>query len=149
MSCRRRRRRCYRQKGFSLVELMIVIAIMGVLATAVTINVRGYMLSAKQNAARTDIAVIVGALETYRSAYSRYPSTEQGLEVLTQPSSKFPEPLLKKLPPDPWDQAYQYIASGRREFEVFSFGADMAEGGTGIDADISSNDVDQPEGSQP
>jgi general secretion pathway protein G len=128
---------------------MIVIVIIGVLATAVTVNMRSYLLKAKQNVARSDIASMTQALNTYFSEYGRYPTTEEGLEVLTKPSKKFPERLLDPPLTDPWDQPYQYASAGPRDFEVFSFGADMKEGGTGADADVSSKDLEDEAEGQP
>ena len=126
---------------------MIVIVILGVLSAAVTINVRSYLFKAKQNTAKSDIAKIVLVLDTFFGEYGRYPNSEDGLEVLSKPSAKFPEPLLERIPIDPWGRPYQYISSGPRDCEVFSFGPDGQEGGVGVDADISSKNLggeDQP-----
>jgi len=130
-------------RAFSLAELIIVIAIMGILATTVTVSVRGYLVKARQNTAKTTISNIVSALETFYGEYSRFPTNEEGLRILTKPSSRFPEALLKgdDAPIDPWGNPYQYISAGPNDFEVFSLGADGNEGGTGGDADISSKDL--------
>jgi len=123
--------------GFTLLEIMIVIVIIGMLAGVVTLNVRHYLHRAKQNTARQEIATICNALETFYSEFSKYPTNEEGLELLTQPNEKFPEPLLNGKPIDPWGRPYQYNQPGRNgPYEVICFGADGREGGSGIDADI-------------
>jgi general secretion pathway protein G len=125
--------------GFSLVEIMIVIVIMGLLAGVVSINVRSYINKAKQNTARQEIATIVHALETFYAANGRYPTNDEGIAILTQPSPKWPDPPLKTVPLDPWGRAYQYNSPGAGSpYEVICYGADGREGGTGADADISS-----------
>jgi general secretion pathway protein G len=121
---------------------MVVLVIMGLLAGVVTINVRGYLLRARQTKARQDITAIRNALDTYFGANSRYPSGQDGLSVLTKPTKEFPEPLLRSIPKDPWGNDYEYFSSGPRDFEVVSRGADGRDGGQGADADISSNDDD-------
>ena len=137
-----KRRRIARRKGFTLIEIMIVIVIIGLLAGLVTVNVRGYLLKARQNAARAEIQTIVQALDTFDAAYSRYPTNEEGLEILTKPSDKMPEPLLKGRTMDPWQHPYQYVSPGSSApFEVISYGADGREGGDGANADISSADL--------
>ena len=127
-------------KAFSLVEIMIVIVIMGLLAGVVSVNVRSYINKAKQNTARQEIATIVHALETFYAANGRYPTNDEGIAILTQPSAKWPEPPLKTVPLDPWGRPYQYNSPGSAgPYEVICYGADGREGGTGIDADISSD----------
>jgi len=143
MSCRAiEKNRIRRMKAFSLLEIMIVIVIIGMLAGVVTVNVRGYLIKAKQNAARQEIAVIVGALETFYATYNRYPTNDEGLEILTKPSSKLPEALINGVPIDPWSEPYQYNSPGANgPYEVICFGADGSEGGEGADADITSDDL--------
>ncbi|MFA6135168.1 MAG: type II secretion system major pseudopilin GspG [Phycisphaerae bacterium] len=129
-----------RQAAFSLVEIMVVIVIIGLLASVVTLNVRGYLNKAKANTARQEIATVVQALETFYATYGRYPTNEEGIEVLTKPGEKLPEQLLKSVPVDPWGHPYQYNCPGRTgPFEVICYGSDGREGGTGIDTDISSD----------
>lgn len=131
-----------KRKGFSLVELMIVIVIIGLLASVVTINVRSYLTRAKQNTARQEIATIVTALSTFYSVYSRYPTNEEGIKILCKKNKKFADPLLTGLPVDPWGNAYQYISPGSNSpFEVICFGADSQEGGEGGNRDISSDNL--------
>jgi len=137
--CYKRPRTARGQRGFTLVEIMIVMVIIGLLAGAVAVNVRTYLDHAKQNTARSEIATIVQALETFYATYGRYPNNDEGIEVLTKPSRKLPEPLLQGVPTDPWARPYQYNSPGRtRPYEVICYGADGREGGEGIDADITS-----------
>ena len=127
-------------RGFSLVEIMIVIVIIGLLAGVVTINVRSYLTKAKQNTARQEIATVVHALSAFYATYGRYPTNEEGLGILKTASEKIPEPLLEGKLTDPWGQPYQYNAPGSNgPFEVICYGADGREGGDGVDADISSD----------
>lgn len=134
------------KKAFSLVEVMIVIVIIGLLAGVVTINVRGYLHKAKVNTARQEIATICKAIETFYGELGRYPTNEEGLEVLTKAGEKFPEPLLSGKPVDPWGRPYEYAQPGREgPYEVICFGADGREGGSGIDADVLSSQLKQVE----
>jgi len=136
MSCERRRQG---RRGFSLIELMIVLVIIGLLAGAVTVNVRAYLLKARQNTARQEIATIMTALNTFYAEYGRYPTNEEGLGVLSRPTEKLPEPLLEGYPTDPWGRPYQYLSPGMAgPFEVVSYGGDGHEGGEGAEADVSS-----------
>jgi len=127
--------------GFSLVEIMVVLVIIGLLAGLVGINVRGYLIKAKYNAAKTEIATICDALEAFYTEYDRYPSNEEGLLVLTEPSERMPEALLDREPVDPWGRSYVYNQPGREgPYEVMSLGADGSEGGEpgSADADLGS-----------
>jgi general secretion pathway protein G len=122
------------------VEIMIVIVIIGLLAGLVTTNVRAYLVRAKQNAARQEMATVLQALNTFYATYSRYPNNQESLTILTQVTEKLPEPLLNSIPVDPWGNAYQYNSPGAAgPFEVICYGADGREGGQGADADISSD----------
>ena len=131
------------RRGFSLVEIMIVVVIMGLLAGAVTVGVRGYLTKAKQATVRQEIATIVKALDTFYGEYSRYPTADEGLDILTKPNDKFPDPLLSRSPVDPWGKPYQYNIPGSEghRYEVICYGEDGREGGEGVDADISSKDL--------
>ena len=130
--------------GFTLVELMVVIVIIGLLATVVMINVMPSQDRAMVEKARADVSVLEQALETYRLDNLVYPSTEQGLGALVDAPSGLARPeryrrggYVRRLPDDPWGNKYQYAKPGRRgAFNVYSFGADGAEGGEGDDADI-------------
>lgn len=129
------------RRAFSLMEIMVVLVIIGLLAGLVTINVRGYLVRAKQNAARAEIATICEALEAFYSIYDRYPTNEEGLVILTQKSDRMSESLLQSLPVDPWQRPYHYNQPGRSgPYEVLTMGADGREGGdTGsMEADIGS-----------
>ncbi|WP_375391103.1 type II secretion system major pseudopilin GspG [uncultured Sphingomonas sp.] len=133
------------EHGFTLVELMVVIVIIGLLATIVVINVLPSGDKAKQVRAKADISTIEGALETYRLQLDSYPTTAQGLEALrTAPqgvdAARYqPGGYIKKLENDPWSRPYLYASPGRHgEFDVWSYGRDGKEGGVGPDADITS-----------
>ena len=133
------------EEGFTLVELMVVIVIIGLLATIVVINVLPSGDKAKQVRAKADISTIEGALETYRLQLDRYPTTAQGLQALrTAPqgvdAARYqPGGYIKKLENDPWGKPYLYASPGQHgEADVWSYGRDGKEGGEGIDADITS-----------
>lgn len=130
--------------GFSLVELMVVIVIIGMLAGVVTISVRSYLIRSRQNVARLEIAKICQAVDTFYSQFDKYPTNEDGIKALAQKSDAFPDGLLNKVPNDPWGHPYEYNAPGRKgPYEIRSYGADHKEGGTGADTDLSSDDVQQ------
>src|SRR5690606_19364628 len=130
--------------GFSLVELMVVIVIIGLLAGTVTVGIRSYLVRSKQNVARMEIAKIGVAVESFYVEYDRYPTNEEGLEILTKPSERLPEPLLERLPTDPWKNAYEYLETGSNPpYEIISYGADGREGGSGAEADITSADLEE------
>ena len=134
-----------RQAGFTLVELMVVIVLIGLLAGAVTLATRSYLVSGKQAVVRMEISKICQAVDTFYSAYDRYPTNDEGIAILTQPSAKFEQGLLSKLPVDPWGRAYEYLQPGRdAPYEVISYGADGREGGEGANRDLSSRDLDRP-----
>jgi general secretion pathway protein G len=131
------------RSGFTLVELMVVIVIIGLLAGAVTMSVRSYLVRGKQSVARMEIAKIVQALDTYYTAYDAYPPSDQGIEILATKSTEFPDGLLNKVPHDPWGNQYVYLQPGReRAYEVMCYGADKQEGGQGANADITSLDIE-------
>jgi general secretion pathway protein G len=133
--------------GFTLIEIMVVIVILGVLAALVVPRVMSRPYEARAVAAKQDVASIMQALKLYRLDNQRYPSTEQGLMALVQKPSVSPVPLnwksyLERLPNDPWGKPYQFLNPGiRGEIDVFSFGADGQSGGTGVDADVGSWDL--------
>ncbi|GAB1391377.1 MAG: type II secretion system major pseudopilin GspG [Rubrivivax sp.] len=131
-------------QGFTLIELMVVLVIIGVLAALIVPNVLDRTDDARATAARTDVNNLVQALKLYKLDNLRYPSAEQGLQALVQKPTAAPlppnwRPYLDKLPADPWGRPYQYLNPGvRGEIDVFSFGADGQPGGEGKDADIGS-----------
>lgn len=130
--------------GFTLIELMVVLVIIGVLAALIVPNVLDRADDARVTAARTDIANLQQALKLYKLDNQRYPSNEQGLQALVSRPSTEPVPpnwraTLDKLPKDPWGRPYQYLQPGLRgEVDVMSFGADGQPGGEGKNADIGS-----------
>jgi general secretion pathway protein G len=131
-------------RGFTLLELMVVIVIIGVLAALIAPKILNRVGEAKITAAQTDISTLMNALKTYKLDNGRYPSTDQGLQALvTKPTTgSIPgswKGYLDKLPQDPWHNPYQYANPGAHgEIDVFSFGADGQPGGEGDDADIGS-----------
>ena len=134
-------------KGFTLIEIMVVVVIIGLLATLIVPNVIGQGDAARVTAAQIDIRAIGNALDLYRLNNSHYPSTEQGLEALVnkpagfpEPRSWGPEPYLKKLPTDPWGTEFIYIKDGFR-YDLYSFGADGQEGGENLMSDIFYKDL--------
>ena len=133
-----------RQRGFTLIELMVVLAIIGVLAALIVPNVLGRADDARITAARTDVGNLMQALKLYKLDNQRFPSAEQGLNALilkpaTEPVPGNWKPYLDKLPNDPWGRAYQYMNPGiKGEVDVLSFGADGQAGGEGNNADVGS-----------
>jgi general secretion pathway protein G len=136
-----------RQRGFTLLEIMVVVVIIGLLAAAVVPMYMRQVDTAQINRAKQDLRSIDSALQLYRLDNFRYPSTEDGLEALVrnpgQDAAPNWKPLLKSMPLDPWKNPYQYRYPGQRgEFDVFTLGADRQEGGEGVNADLSNADLD-------
>lgn len=136
-----RRRLC---AGFTLIELMVVLVIIGVLAALVVPNVLDRADDARSTAAKTDVNNLMQALKLYRLDNQRYPAAEQGLQSLVAKPTTGPIPsnwksYVDKLPNDPWGRPYQYLNPGiKGEIDVMSFGADGQPGGEGKNADIGS-----------
>ena len=136
------------QRGFSLIEIMVVIVIMGVLASLIVPKIMGRPDEARIIAAKQDIASISQALKLYKLDNQRYPTTDQGLQSLVKKPSTSPIPsnwkssgYLEKMPVDPWGNPYQYLYPGTHsEIDIFSLGVDGAIGGEGNDVDIGSWD---------
>ncbi len=135
-----------RSKGFTLIELMVVLVILGVLAAMIAPKIMDRPDEARIIAAKQDIATIIQSLKMYRLDNIRYPTTEQGLQALVTKPAITPIPenwksggYLEKLPKDPWGNPYVYLNPGRNgEIDVISLGADGESGGEGTDADIGS-----------
>jgi general secretion pathway protein G len=133
-----------RSRGFTLLELMVVIVIIGVLATLIAPAVLRHVSEAKITAAQSDINTLMNQLKIYKLDNGRYPSNDQGLQALVSKPTTGNIPgnwksYLDKLPDDPWHHPYQYANPGAHgEIDVYSFGADGQPGGEGEDADIGS-----------
>ena len=133
-----------RQQGFTLIEIMVVIVIMGILAALVVPRVLDRPDQARRVAARQDISGLMQALKLYRLDNGRYPSGPQGLQALVQrpEGARNWRPYLDRLPNDPWGHPYQYLNPGvKGEIDVFTFGPDSKAGGEQDDADIGSWDL--------
>ena len=139
------------QQGFSLIEVLVVVVIMGMLIGLIGPNVLGQVDRARVTTAKSDIASLSQALDMYKLDNHFYPTTDQGLDALVRRPQSSPEPrnwnpegYIKgsKLPLDPWDGEYVYMSPGEdnRPYELLSLGADARPGGEGYSADISSSD---------
>ncbi|MCC5851805.1 MAG: type II secretion system major pseudopilin GspG [Alkalimonas sp.] len=136
-----------KQRGFSLLELMVVIVILGIIASLVVPNVMGNKEEADRQKAVVDIQQLENALDMYRLRNGFYPTTEQGLRALVEPATMEPVPrsfpeggFIRRLPRDPWGQDYQLVSPGQYgRIDVFSMGPD---GIPGTDDDIGNWDID-------
>lgn len=137
----------FKNRGFSLIEIMVVVVILGILASIVVPKLMSRPDEARIVKAKQDVLALQNALELYKLDNGFYPSTEQSLKALVEKPSNNPQPTnwkpyLKSLPKDPWGRPYVYLYPGAHgEFDVYSLGADGQEGGTGIDADIGNWDA--------
>ena len=137
------------QGGFTLIEIMVVVVILGILAALVVPQVMSRPDQAKVTVAKGDIKAVAAALDMYKLDNFAYPSTQQGLEALVKKPSGNPQPknwnrdgYLKRLPKDPWGNDYQYLSPGTQgQFALYSFGADGKPGGSDLNADIGNWDL--------
>lgn len=140
-----------KQQGFTLIEIMVVIVILGILAALVVPNIMGRPDEARVSAAKSDIQAISNALNLYKLDNYSYPSTDQGLEALISKPAGSPEAknwnpdgYLAKMPKDGWGNDYLYLSPGAHgRFDLYSLGADGREGGEGVDQDIVSWDLEK------
>ena len=138
-----------RLRGFSFIEVMVVIIILGLLSSIVGVYLFDSAEKAKADATKTQIRGLETALDLYRLHNSRYPSSEQGLKALLgRPEvglipKNWNGPYLRgnNLPEDGWESPFRYISGNGNEYEIISLGADGIDGGTDLDADISSSDL--------
>ena len=136
--------RAQADEGFTLIELMVVIVIIGLLTTVVVINVLPSQDKAMVGKARADLSLLEQAVEMYRMDNMVYPTLDQGLEALVTPPEELDRPeryrkdgYIRRLPLDPWGNAYQYIYPGEHgTFDLVSLGADGRMGGEGLNADV-------------
>lgn len=134
-----------RSRGFTLIEIMVVMVILGLLVAIVAPNIMGRSDEAKVTIAKTQLKNIQSALDLYRLDNSQYPSTQQGLEALVSKPSGSPEPknwnpegYMKNVPEDPWGNEFQYVSPGTEgPYDLYSYGSDGQEGGEGDAADLS------------
>jgi general secretion pathway protein G len=131
-----------RDRGFTLMEVLVVVAILAILAAIVVPQIMDRPDEARRATAKVQVGTIVQALKLYRLDNGFYPSTEQGLAALVQRPTSNPvpqnwKPYMDKVPKDPWGGDFQYLFPGvRGEIDVFTLGADKARGGEGNNADI-------------
>jgi general secretion pathway protein G len=138
--------RSHDQQRFTLKKIIVVVAMLGLLATLIVSKLMSGPEEAKRVTANQDIGIIMQALKLYRRDNGRYPTQEQGLRALTEKPATDPVPkfwkdggYLQRLPNDPWGNVYQYLDPGvHGEIDVFSYGADARQGGEGEDADVGS-----------
>lgn len=135
------------QRGFTLIEIMVVVVIMGILAALIVPKLMGRTDDARVMAARQDITTLMQALKIYKLDTRRYPTTEQGLQALVVKPATAADGwktggYIDKVPKDPWGNPYLYLSPGiKGEIDVFTYGADGQSGGDGNDADIGSWDL--------
>jgi len=139
----------FHQQGFTLIEIMVVVVILGILASVIAPRIMDNPDKARVSKAKTDINALESALDVYRLDNFVYPTTDQGLEALVAEPTTAPEPpnwkqggYVKRLNKDPWGNDYLYLSPGQKgEIDIYSLGADGAPGGDGINADIGNWDT--------
>lgn len=135
-------RRGRRHGGFTLIEVMVVVVILGILAAIIVPKVMSKPDQARVTKAKQDIRAVESALNLYKLDNYVYPTTEQGLKALVEKPSTTPEPphwsgYLERIPVDPWGHPYQYLNPGTHgTIDIYSLGADGQPGGEGINSDI-------------
>lgn len=128
-----------KRKGFTLIEILVVVTIIGILASLVAWRLFGYLGEAKVKKAMADIRDLSSALDLYRLSHGEYPGVEKGLKALTEKSAKNPQGIIAAVPRDPWGREYEYVYPGKQgPFDIICYGKDGREGGEGEDADITS-----------
>jgi len=135
-----------KQRGFTLIEVMVVVIILGILAAVVVPSVMDKPGQARITKAKQDIRALESALNLYKLDNFRYPTSDQGLEALVNKPSATPEPknwkqYMPRLPKDPWGEPYQYISGDGNSIEIISLGSDGAVGGEGEAADIKNTEL--------
>jgi general secretion pathway protein G len=139
------------QSGFTLIEVMVVVVILGILAAVVVPRIMDRPDTARITKAKQDIRTLEGALNLYKLDNFNYPTTDQGLDALVNKPSGSPEPrnykadgYIQRLPKDPWGNEYQFLNPGvHGSVDIYTFGADGAEGGEGVNADIGNWNMDE------
>jgi general secretion pathway protein G len=125
-----------RESGFTLIEIMVVVIILGILVSLIAPNIFGVLDDAEVTATRAQMRNLEVALDMYRMNHSRYPATEEGLEALLNPPDR-DRGYIDNIPKDAWNNEYMYRYPGENgEYDLFSYGRDGQEGGSGLDADI-------------
>lgn len=145
------KRKYQKAAGFTLIEVMVVIVILGILAAVVVPRIMDNPDKARVVKAKQDIRTLEGALNLYKLDNFQYPSTDQGLEALSSKPAGSPEPknwkeggYIDRLPKDPWGNDYQYLSPGvHGAIDIFSFGADGRDGGEGVESDIGNWNMDE------
>jgi general secretion pathway protein G len=133
-------------RRFSLIELMVVVVILGILATVVSVNVLEHLATARKTQAKTQISNFKSALEFYYIDNHKYPTSSEGLRKLTEVPNGKMSGYLEVIPKDPWGNLYEYRCPTDHKYDIISFGSDAVEGGDGEAADIKSWELVEGEG---
>ena len=125
-----------RMRGFTLIEIMVVVIILGILVSLIAPNIFGVLDDAEVTATRVQMRNLEVALDTYRMNHSRYPTTDEGLQILINPPGR-DRGYIDVIPKDSWNNEFQYRAPGQNgDYDLYSLGRDGQEGGEGLDADL-------------